>query len=360
MCLLDRPPEELAKYDADHPDLSGIVLAQPPHQQRFSFGHTYNPDKEAFEFKLRHLYTGQTKDDVPSGEWKIWEHGGPVNDRPEAIAAKQIDLDNRVMNVGQLARTINQGIKEAPGQDPRNAKWGYVDYVPNSAELALELNDPAYYFAIYPKEAARSTNTTQRIRQIRVRDVQTPAPTPAPTNPPGSSDPIGPPVQPPLANGPTPIIPVRPDVPNLAGKVTVVDHSVMPGNTGNVPANLMPKKCFTLNVFADYRGLRLREDGTYDAGDYIPTKGLYLVGMEFILVFDPANLLDLIFSVRKGLDRTDPRNNQMLREIVIHIPNIPDTADATKTDALITNVLSLLSAGRQHILRSGWFLGAQK
>ena len=47
-------------------------------------------------------------------------------------------------------------------------------------------------------------------------------------------------------------------------------------------------------------------------------------------------LPDLIFSVRKGIDRTDPRNNQKLREIVIHIPNTPDPAAATKTDALIS------------------------
>jgi hypothetical protein len=122
MCLLDRPPEELAKYDANHPDLSSIVLAQPPHQQRFSFGHTYNQTDNSFEFKLRHLYTGQ-KEDVPSGEWPVWEHAGPEDQR-EAIAAKQIHLDTRVLKVGELAKTINQGIQQAPGADPKKFQVG--------------------------------------------------------------------------------------------------------------------------------------------------------------------------------------------------------------------------------------------
>jgi hypothetical protein len=279
VCLLDRPPEELTAFNSTYPDRSGIVLSQPPHQQRFSFGHAYNPSDHTFEFKLRHLYTG-AKEDVPTGEWKAWERSGLEETWPETQAAKQIDTHTRVLNVGQLAKIINQGIQEQPGTDPMNAKWGYVDYVPTSAELALELNDPAYYFCIYPEEAARSTNTTQRVRKIRTAELQPRNPEPGPVQPPGTSEPLGPPVQPPLAEGPTPIIPVRPDVPGQAGKVIVVDHPVMPADrdTGSIPINMMPKKCFNMNVFVDYRGLRLRENGAYDAGDYIPTQSKYLIG----------------------------------------------------------------------------------
>ncbi|KAG4443039.1 hypothetical protein IFR05_001493 [Cadophora sp. M221] len=321
LCLLDRPPEELAKFDSAHPDRSGIVLSQPPHQQRFSFGHTYDSVQNAFKFQLRHLYT--TKEDIPPGEWKAWQFSGPEQDQPGTKAAKQISED-RVLNVGDLAKIINKGIQEQPGGDPLNPRSGYVDYVPTSAELALELNDPAYYFIIHPEDAAVSTNKVQRTRKIWAAEVRPGTTGPMPPETPSTSDPIGPPVQPPLADGPTPIIPVRPDVPGQAGKVIIVDHPVMPADrdSGVIPINMMPKKCFTMNVFVDYRGLRLRENGVYEKGDYIPTQSKYLV--------------DLIFSVRKGLDRTDPRNNQMLREIVIHIPNTPDPSEASKTDALIT------------------------
>lgn len=275
LCLLDRPPEELAEYDSMHPDNSGIVLSQPPHQQRFSFGHAYNPSTNKFEFILRRLYTG---DKIKEGEWKAWKYDGTDPNRPDLKAAQQIDLDFRVLDVGELARTINQGIQ---GPDPENSAYKYEDYVPNSAELALELNDPAYYFAIYPHVDHHSDNTTQRSRQLWAAKLEPKNPDTPSTPPPGRSDPIGPPVQPPLAEGPTPIIPVRPDVPGSGSKVIVVDHPVMPADQdkGNVPQNMMPKKCFTMNVFADYRGLRAREDGTYEAGDYIPTKSKYLIGM---------------------------------------------------------------------------------
>ena len=278
LCLLDRPPEELAQYDSSHPDNSGIVLSQPPHQQRFSFGHTYDPVGDKFEFILRHLYTG---DKIKEGEWKAWKFQGPEQDRPDVKVAQQIDLDFRVLKVGGLAKTINQGIQQQPGTDPENSAWGYVDYIPNSAELALELNDPAYYFAIYPQVDHASNNTTQRVRQIWASKLEPKNPDNPPTPPPVRSDPIGPPIQPPLADGPTPIIPVRPDVPGSGGKVIVVDHPVMPADrdTGNVPLNMMPKKCFTMNVFVDYRGLRQRDDGAYEAGDYIPTQSKYLIGM---------------------------------------------------------------------------------
>ncbi|KAG4414042.1 hypothetical protein IFR04_012818 [Cadophora malorum] len=317
LCLLDRPPEELAKFDSAHPDRSGIVLSQPPHQQRFSFGHAYDPDDNKFEFRVRHLYT--TKDDVPSGEWKVLQ-----SLESGLEAAKQIDGDTRVLKVGELAKIINNGIQQQPGTDLENPRSGYMDFVPNSAELALELNDPAYYFIIYPKADAQSMNKLQRIRKIWAAPVPPRVPEPQPTQPPSTSDPIGPPIQPPLADGPTPIIPVRADVPGEAGKVIVVDHPVMPvdRDSGNVPVNMMPKKCFTMDVFVDYRGLRLRENGAYDRGDYIPTQSKYLV--------------DLIFSIRKGINRTDPRNDQLLREVVVHIPNTPDPNEATKTDALIT------------------------
>jgi hypothetical protein len=34
-----------------------------------------------------------------------------------------------------------------------------------------------------------------------------------------------------------------------------------------------------MDVFVDYRGLRLRQDGVYDPGDYVPTQSKYLIGL---------------------------------------------------------------------------------
>ncbi|KAK5444264.1 hypothetical protein LTS15_010379 [Exophiala xenobiotica] len=56
----------------------------------------------------------------------------------------------RVLKTTALAAAVNQGIQQPVGGDPNRPTSAYVDYVPNSAELALELNDPAYYFTIYP------------------------------------------------------------------------------------------------------------------------------------------------------------------------------------------------------------------
>jgi hypothetical protein len=281
ICLLDRPPEELAPYNKDHPDLSGIVLSQPPHQQRFSFGHTYNPTENSFEFKLRHLYTK----DAPNGEWPVWDHSDttPPNN-PEKLAAKKIDSDTRLLKTTELAAEINKGIQQQVGGDPNHATSAYIDYVPNSAELALELNDPAFYFIIYPERQHSSPNTIQRVRKLWTTQHNTSAATPAVTSPPPRvSAPIGTPipVQPPKANIPVPIIPIQENVPGKAGKVIVRDHAVTPANTSFVPPTLMPKKCFTMDIFVDYRGLRLRQDGVYDPGDYVPTQSKYLIGLCF-------------------------------------------------------------------------------
>ncbi|ORY12599.1 hypothetical protein BCR34DRAFT_613864 [Clohesyomyces aquaticus] len=320
ICLLDRPPEELAQYNEQHPDQSGIILSQPPHQQRFSFGHAYVPATGGFEFRFRHLYTVNPKD----GEWPLWEGKAAQ----EAIAAAQIDPKSRVLKLDGLAKSINKGILQVPVDDPTHHKPGYIDYVPNSAELALELNDPAYYFAIYPQTEHRSDNTSQILRQLWTPEVKIGVPQDDPTSPtqPPFSDPIGDiiPVQPSGPDTGKPVIVIPSDVPGQGSKVIFNDKPTMPTDRdkGNIPGNMIPIKCFFMDVFVDYKGLYPRNDGIYHPDDYIPTNGQYLN--------------DLVFSIRKGSDRTDVRNKQRLREILVRIPTAPVTTDVGKTDALMT------------------------
>jgi hypothetical protein len=89
------------------------------------------------------------------------------------------------------------------------------------------------------------------------------------------------PVQPPKANVAVPIIPVPENVPGKAGKVMVRDDAVVPADTATVPPTQTPKKCFSMSVFVDYRGLHLRENGVYDPGDYVPTQSKYLIGLYY-------------------------------------------------------------------------------
>ncbi|KAF2001043.1 hypothetical protein P154DRAFT_464864, partial [Amniculicola lignicola CBS 123094] len=322
ICLLDRLPEELAKYDKDHPDRSGIILSQPPHQQRFSFGHAYIPRKDTvdphFEFKLRHLYTVNPP---PDGEWPLWEErAGKFNEN----AAAQIDLNSRVLKLDGLAKSVNLGIRQ---DDPNRPTTAYVDYVPNSAELGLELNDPAYYFAIYPQAEHHSATTAQILRQLWTPEIKIGVPQQGPSSPtvPPFSDPIGDkiPEQPSGPDTGKPVIPVPRDIPGQGSKVIFNDKPTVPTDQdkGNIPVNMNPIKCFTLDVFVDYKGLYPRTGGFFHPDDYIPTNGKYLI--------------DLIFSIRKGSTRTDPRNNQQLREILVRIPTAPVTDERGKTDALM-------------------------
>jgi hypothetical protein len=308
ICLLDRPPEELAPYNRDHPDSSGIVLSQPPHQQRFSFGYAYVPTTNSFEFKLRHLYT----ENPPDAEWPGWDHSTQVPpNQPEKLAASQIDPTTRVLKTTALAAAVNHGIQQQVGGDPIRPTTAYIDYVPNSAELALELNDPAYYFTVYPDQPYVSRNTTQRKRKLWSKPASSSTSTAqggttgtdtgagkSSTTPAPVSDGFKPPAQPASPKGPLPAIPSQIPAP---GKAIVVPFtkSGPPINTGSLPPNMMPIKSFTMDVFVNSKGLKLRQNGVYEPSDYVPTGGLYLIGMccsyavrRFMLNYSRSRILD--------------------------------------------------------------------
>ena len=265
----------------------------------------------AFEFRLRELFT----EGAPTVQWPEFTSSNN--------AGLKIDMASRLIDATALAKDINGDIRLQLGADSNYPKGAYLDYVPNSAELALELNDPAYYFSVYP--AHTSTNTTPRTRLLWTLPVKTGTSTTAttPVDIPTFSKPIGAPIprHTPSAPKPNPVQPVPQDLPSRSSKVIFKDLPVVPADTSKRPASSIPGPCFVLQVYVDYKGPQPLPDGpNFAPTDYIPTKNTYLN--------------DLIFSIRKDPRRTK-NNTQLLREIVVQIPHKPRTAVNDKTDALI-------------------------
>ena len=267
-----------------------------------------------FDFKLRELYT----DGAPESEW-------PQLQAPNK-AGTCIDMKTRVIDVSALAKEVHQSVLklETNGTFPQRA---YRDYVPNSAELGLELNDPAYYFSIYPPKT--STNTTPRSRRLWTKAVRDGITVTVDTEVdiPSFSQPIGPPAPSPLppdqGSNIEPIRPVPVDTPTRPPRTVSKDLPTRPVDSGKPPSGSTPSPCFVLKVVPDYKvpqpPMDLK-DNAFAQNDYVPTKNDYL--------------LDLVFTVRKALNRTKG-NNQLLREIVINIPHATNNVVNAKTDALL-------------------------
>ena len=271
-----------------------------------------------FEFRLRELYTGG----APEVEW------------PQLTASNNaghcIDMTTRVVDVRALAKEVHEKILvlESTKDNPERV---YHDYVANSAELGLELNDPAYYFSVYPPKT--STNTTPRSRKLWTKAVQNGESFTIDTNidVPIFSKSIGPEVPDSQSDPkPTPdqnqgIARPKPgDVPIRPVKIVFRDLPTISFDKGKPPGGgSIPAQCFVLKVAVDYKVPQpsLDQNSAFATTDYVPTLNDYLV--------------DLVFSVRKGKGRTIG-NGQKLREIVVNIPHATNNAnDDTRTDALI-------------------------
>jgi hypothetical protein len=162
MCLLDRQPEELIS----------IVLAQPPHQQRFSLGSYL--DAHGVTFHLRKLFTLG----APDGEWPE-KNLDTTKYQPNTW----FNAQTRMLNIQHMADQLNAALQFPPDADKDDHGQAYKDSQSNSCEFGLELNDPSYYFLIKP---VTQGTAAQRVRQLYIRqpskgDFQEPATTdPAP------------------------------------------------------------------------------------------------------------------------------------------------------------------------------------
>ncbi|MCJ1402454.1 hypothetical protein MMC11_005674 [Xylographa trunciseda] len=293
ICLLDRQPQEL----------EAITLAQPPHQQRFSLGYGIIASDDLLEVHLRTLFTkgAPGKEGDPPDEW-IWPPlEGP--DISTATTKTWLNWDTRCMNVTAMAKDINTALQF------NRTDQAYIDTMPNSCELGLELNDPSYFFKVIPSLGS-DPNVPARDRQIYVND---PTETKKDTKMTRFSRTI--PVAA-LPRNPVPRVDasyacftppaLRLKAPHQATRIQALPKSLAPSGTlaPRVRAAEYQSR-FDIKVFPDYHlpPMDPNNDG-YDAFGYCPTQNVYYY--------------DLIFSIRKSAAYSD--SSYILREIVIDIP----------------------------------------
>ena len=329
MCLLDRPPE----------DLNYIELAQPPHQQRFAFGHTISPPDPAHgvpsfqvEIEWRKMFTDGT-----AANPEVWS-GLKENQPTVADSALWFNLNTRVVDFSKVASAVNDRLRKEmnlPGKNPQ-----YTDYVPSSAELALELNDPCYFFHIEPDQATKSNAITPRNRQLwceKSLPPLDPSSTSVPQNPPDSKG-IG--DKPPA---PSPADTIEPThQPNLNGdvpasanpKIIFKDSDPVPADAEHPLTTSTFGSKFSVVIYADYKSVPKfwPKDGplTFDKDNYLPTKN--------------DNLYDLIVSVRKVHNE---HVDYDMREIIINIPTTgPKNREALIDDTQLGPRARMLSNQR--------------
>jgi hypothetical protein len=306
MCLLDRQPEEL---DTDN----GIVLSQPPHQQRFSLG-SHLDLTTGITFNLRRLYTS----DAPDTEWPDM----PLTSDLRTSLPNWIDLPSRRIRPQVIAKAITDNLVA----DPSGPKL-YRDPTPNPCVLGLELNDPAYFFAVVPSPASTVPGPpfSQRLRKLYVK---WPDAVQARSEPSSVS----------VAAKAT-IEPARVSLRAVASatRASVASVPTFPNRQARTQSLPLTKQLssargaqlqatglnsvsshFNITVFPDYKGLprRIPTGGKFDAKDYVPTQNVYN--------------FDLIFTIQ----RPQPSNAQLLRidvDIPVPSPNNPSllTADYT-------------------------------
>ncbi|ORY08604.1 hypothetical protein BCR34DRAFT_603462 [Clohesyomyces aquaticus] len=294
MCLLDRWPNELEE----------ITLSQPPHQQRFSLGLSANM-KDSEHVSIEAITFPLFTQNPQARERLDDETLVPRGQTPQEIPEAWYDSETRLVNASRMAADINRRLQTAPDKLTGAA---YVDYVPTSCELAMELNDPSYFFKIHPPEKIEDR---QQIRQLWVPAAS--ALGDSPISDPGEerpdfSKPIGPtpppPKHPPASQKPSSI--PQADRNSLSHFV-FKDSSLIAADSKTLLETSTPTSCFTLQVWADYKGppTTYPKENKFDASDYLPTENPFL--------------FDLIFCIRKI--PTKARADYKLREILINIPH---------------------------------------
>jgi len=300
MCLLDRQPEEL----------ESIILAQPTHQQRFSFGSYL--DTNGLTFKLRTLYTKG----APDGKWEEKQYGLNDKDSKANLLEAWFDKGTRCIKLDTMVADMNKALQFGNPTDTSN----YVDPTPNSCEFGLETNDPSYFFAVVPPS---TLSVAARDRQLFVRGVQ---PSTAAVWKTKSTVIMA--VDEALSEKKAMV--TRPPISQLPQVHSIVKQphhqlrmQAKPSTAAvqlvarNVGASTVTSK-FSLTVYPDYKGLPKRyEQSKYDPADYVPTNNLYF--------------FDLIFSIRKKV--ASSTSQYKLLHIDIDIP--VETTPLGKMEALV-------------------------
>ncbi|KAE8445353.1 hypothetical protein EG329_013475 [Mollisiaceae sp. DMI_Dod_QoI] len=300
MCLLDRQPQEL----------DSITLAQPPHQQRFSLGSALDTHGHV-TFDLRMLYT-----QGPPDEW-------PEKLMPDpTVANSWFEPSSRCLKLTKMAVDINGLLQFGLASDAQ----AYIDPIPNSCELGLELNDPSYYFKIVPPAnaavAARDRQLYVNQPSPRVISSSTGSPTATstvtPSNPGAHASPVAPakpPTSPPI---PTPM----PTAPHQQPLIQPQSQHNATTTKGVAVGTASLKSQFDLFVFPDYKGVPTRlTRGKFDSQDYVPTSNVYY--------------FDLLFTIRKKPTSTD--SSYQLLKLALDIPVLATPPNKTIPSLLTSN-----------------------
>ncbi|EWZ34007.1 hypothetical protein FOZG_13689 [Fusarium oxysporum Fo47] len=142
LALLDRHPGS--------DDFKGLLFTQPPHQQRFAVGHSLSDSEIGISLRRQYTVSQEiretdkhrhdplqkfTKTRRDRENWFIWstEPGSQAN-------------DVRMLRLPYFAEQQIQILQNMPKQE--NGEKYFDDIIPNSALLAMQLDDPYYEFAV--------------------------------------------------------------------------------------------------------------------------------------------------------------------------------------------------------------------
>ena len=300
MALLDRQPQEL----------QSVVLAQPPHQQRFSLGSYIKKGNSSdgthenlIEFDLRRLYTkttSETKDEWPEK---------PMADK--ALASTWLNFDTRVIKVSKMANDLKTNLVFS---DPNGE--AYMDPIPNSCMVGMELNDPSYYFLIKPSppDDSEPKDSHQRDRRLYVDSSGRPHPNTqiqttlkalrSRPSPPQQQQ-LGVPIlkttdkstQPKAA--PTQTLKAFPlpiqKPPNSQTRLQPISTARLATNFKAGAGKLTSSTQFKLQIYPDYKTSPHRyTSDKYDSQDYIPSLNIYLFDLIFSILKPTPSQQDLL------------------------------------------------------------------
>ncbi|KAF9768840.1 hypothetical protein IL306_013800 [Fusarium sp. DS 682] len=172
LALLDRHPGS--------DDFNGLLFTQPPHQQRFAVGHTLSDSEIGISLRRQYTVSQEIRETdkhrhdplqkfkrTPQDRenWFIWstEPGSQAN-------------DVRMLRLPYFAEQQIQILQGMPKQD--GGEKYFNDDTPNSALLAMQLDDPYYEFAVPfknkliglgpPSAQFRTLNMTGHTRVMRL------------------------------------------------------------------------------------------------------------------------------------------------------------------------------------------------
>jgi hypothetical protein len=291
----------LGLFDRPFEELDSIVLAQPPHQQNFSLGYSLVPGE--LKVQPRHLYTqADDPNTLAEASWPLFDNPLPVTETNPWFVA---DGESGCINLKRMAGDLNH-LMNLPENQPTGGK--YQDNVPNSCEMAMELNNPSYFFTLTPEK--RSNTCTARIRNIQVTlpkfEETIPQEQPAGDSTKDAHDTFSGTVD--TAGGsPKDTIPVQgissvsPHQPTKASN----DPTPMPANSSNNKGSTAIQPNFTLNIFPDYKRPPPPLQNAFADQDCVPTMNTYYY--------------DLVFSVRRNAPKSGPPLK--MKELRIDIPH---------------------------------------